>query len=84
MNHRYPYPEKGDPHIVWFYKEMLYQGKTEQEIADKAGLSNATINKMKTQQQINFVLFKAMLEVLGYEVMIVAKEPKIAQSQTTD
>lgn len=71
---RYDYA-KLDPHLNFVFKEAAIQNITLQKLADKSGYSYSAITMIPKRQTIKFSFFKTLIEALGYEIMIVAKEP---------
>src|SRR5882724_5401635 len=77
-------PEKGDPHIRWLFLEMRQAGVTVAELSRKSGFSPDAIACLRRHGNARYLTFKTLIEALGYEIMIVAKEPANAPQSLVD
>lgn len=73
-----------DPDIRWFFLEARAQGKAIADIAKISGITSSTIRRWKSRCNPSFFDFKCAVEALGYEIRMMAKEPKNVEAQTTD
>jgi len=78
-----PYEQIKDPHIRWLFAEMRNQHLSINETAERAGVSRTSLQKQKTRENISLFAFKCVLETLGFEMIIVAKEDQNASNENT-
>lgn len=73
-------PITGDPLIRWTFQEIIAQGKTMKEVCHTAGISH-NLRTWRQHGNPYFQNFRAVIEALGYEIRIVAKEPAEASNE---
>jgi hypothetical protein len=65
-----------NPLFSFIFDEIKAQGITRQEITRKAGVAYGTLDNMKRRGSTRLMTYVFLLEALGYELQIVAKEPE--------
>lgn len=73
-----------DPFIRWLFNEAKTQGVTIADIERVSGVTRSTISRWKTKTRASLFDFQCVAEALGYEIRMVAKEPKNVEAQTID
>lgn len=75
-NPKIPFAENGDPYLKWLFNEIDVQGIRYDDLCRRAGVARGLLYNIKTRNNTRFQTFRCLVEALGYEITLTAKEPK--------